>query len=607
MIGGAGDDTYFLLNAGDKITEAANGGTDTIVTIFNLTLGANIENAVAGNGELVITGNDLNNRLAGGIGAVVTDTFNGGKGADTLLGGNGDDVLDGGDGNDRLEGGDGIDKLTGGTGNDVYVVTDKLDTITENANEGIDTVETSVDEFVLGANVERLVLLGAADLNGIGNELGNVVTGNVGSNILLGLDGNDTINGGAGDFDILDGGAGNDTLNGGDGDDLLEGGIGNDRMTGGTGNDIYRIDSTKDIVIERANQGNGDAVQSAINYTLGANLETLVLIGDANLNGTGNSLNNDIIGSRGSNLLVGGAGNDTITGEIGPVGSDDTLIGGAGNDGLNGGAGNDVMQGGIGNDLYVVDSMDDKVVELAGQGTDTIVTGNIDINLSLLANVENVNLRDVADLDVTGNALNNRINGNDGGNVLNGGAGNDILDGKTGADLLRGGPATTSIVVTDDLDGVIENANEGVDTVQSAINFTLDDNFENLALIGDQSINGVGNASNNVITGNGGDNILVGLAGNDTLNGGNGIDVLDGGIGDDKMAGGGGNDFYDVDSAKDVVTEAANQGIDRINSSVSIALGANLEDLNLHGARGPQRHRQCARQRHRRQQRETTS
>ena len=324
---------------------------------------------------------------------------------------------------------------------------DKLDTIVENPNEGIDTVQTTVNDLDLAANVENLILLGTDDLNGAGNELANVITGNSGSNILHRPDGNDMINGGAGEFDILDGGTGNDTLNGGDGDDLLEGGTGNDRMTGGAGNDIYRVDNSKDIVIESANQGTGDAVQSAIDYTLGANLETLVLVGDANLNGTGNGLNNDIIGSRGSNLLVGGAGNDTITGEIGPVGGDDTLIGGAGNDGLNGGVGNDVMQGGIGNDLYVVDSIGDKVVELAGQGTDTIVTGVIDIDLAQIPNFENVNLTGMANLHVFGSALNNRINGNDVSNVLTGEAGNDILDGKGGDDLMRGGTGNDTYFV----------------------------------------------------------------------------------------------------------------------------------------------------------------
>ena len=584
MAGGAGDDFYFVFGADDKIVEAANGGTDTIAAVFNMTLAANVENVVA-NAPLVITGNDLNNVMTTGFALAVTDVFNGGKGNDTLLGGDGDDVLDGGEGNDRLEGGSGSDTLTGGAGNDTYVVIDKLDTIVEDINEGVDTVQTSVNELALAANVENLVLLGSDDLNAAGNELGNVITGNGGSNILLGLDGNDTINGGAGDFDILDGGAGNDVLNGQDGDDLLAGGAGNDKMTGGAGNDIYQVDSAKDIVIEGAKQGNADTVQSAINYTLGANLETLVLLGDADLNGTGNSLGNNVIGSRGRNLLNGGAGNDTITGEIGGVGGDDTLVGGAGDDGLNGGVGNDVMQGGIGNDLYVIDSVGDKVVELAGQGTDTIVTGVVDIDLALLPNVENVNLTGMANLHVFGNALNNVINGNDVSNVLTGEAGNDILDGKGGDDLMRGGTGNDTYFVDSQFDSVVENDNEGTDLVQSSVSFTLDPTLENLTLTGADHIDGKGNNLNNVIIGNEGLNDLFGFGGNDTLNGGAGdaSDLLNGGTGDDRMIGQGGNDIYVVDSAKDVVIEAADQGLDLVQSFVSYTLGANLESLELFG------------------------
>ena len=584
--GGAGDDTYFVTSAGDKVVEAANSGTDTIVTFFSMTLGANIENVVVGTGlDVAITGNDLNNVLSGGFGFVAADTLNGGNGDDILRGDNGDDVLDGGNGNDTLEGGNGSDKLIGGAGNDTYIVTDDLDTITEDLNKGIDTVQTTVNEFALGANVENLTLLGADDINGAGNELANIITGNGGSNILIGLDGNDTINGGAGDLDILDGGAGNDALNGGAGDDLLAGGTGNDRMTGGAGNDVYRVDSTKDIVIEGANQGTSDTVQSTINYTLGANLEILVLVGDANLNGTGNGLNNDIIGSRGSNRLVGGAGNDTITGEIGPVGGDDTLIGGAGDDALNGGVGNDTMQGGMGNDTYVVDSPGDRIVELAGQGTDLIIS-SVDIDLSQIANVENVNLKDGGNLNATGNALNNVINGNASVNILNGGAGNDILDGKVGADIMRGGAGNDLYIVNNVDEDLAENANEDIDTVHSTvIAFTLGANFENLVLLGANPISGSGNELNNVIIGNSALNDLFGFGGNDTLKGGDGdgSDLLNGGTGDDRMIGEGGNDIYVVDSTKDIVIEAADQGFDLVRSTVSFTLGANLESLDLLG------------------------
>jgi Ca2+-binding RTX toxin-like protein len=80
---------------------------------------------------------------------------------------------------------------------------------------------------------------------------------------------------------------------------------------------------------------------------------------------------------------------------------------------------------------------------------------------------------------------------------------------------------------------VVENAAEGIDTVQSTVSFTLSDNVENLTLLGTGNKNGTGNAGDNVLTGNGGSNVLSGLAGDDTLIGGSGNDTLLGGVGHD--------------------------------------------------------------------------
>jgi Ca2+-binding RTX toxin-like protein len=111
------------------------------------------------------------------------------------------------------------------------------------------------------------------------------------------------------------------------GDDVLKGTIGADIMTGGAGNDTYTVNSTGDKVVEFANEGT-DKVESTISYTLADNVENLQLMGSANINGAGNSLNNTIIGNDLSNTLEGNAGNDTLNG----WGGEDTLIGGSGND-----------------------------------------------------------------------------------------------------------------------------------------------------------------------------------------------------------------------------------------------------------------------------------
>jgi Ca2+-binding RTX toxin-like protein len=151
--------------------------------------------------------------------------------------------------------------------------------------------------------------------------------------------------------DSLYGLGGNDTLIGKQGNDYLDGGTGNDRMEGGKGNDTYIVDSTgffgssSDQVVENFNQGI-DTVRASVSYTLGTNVENLTLTGFSAINGTGNTLNNYIIGNSAANRLDGGFGNDTIDGGSG----NDTLLGGDGNDSLIGGLGSDTISGGNGND-----------------------------------------------------------------------------------------------------------------------------------------------------------------------------------------------------------------------------------------------------------------
>jgi len=178
---------------------------------------------------------------------------------------------------------------------------------------------------------------------------GTQLNGTESADSLVGGAGNDTLNG-AGGNDTLMGGDGADRLTGGIGDDRLVGGLGNDTMSGGAGNDYYVIDSTRDSITELASEGN-DTVESSVSFTLGANVENLVLTGSANLTGTGNELANRITGNDGANLLQGKAGNDTING-------------GAGNDTIDGGTGNDQLTGGAGADLF-------RFIKAGGQDTIT--------------------------------------------------------------------------------------------------------------------------------------------------------------------------------------------------------------------------------------------
>jgi Ca2+-binding RTX toxin-like protein len=240
--------------------------------------------------------------------------------------------LTGGAGNDRLDGKAGADKMLGGIGDDTYVVDIATDVITENTNEGTDTVESSV-KLTLGANVENLILTGSTAINGTGNTLNNILIGNVAAN-------------------TLSGGAGVDTLIGGAGNDRLVGGGGIDTMQGGTGNDNFVVDVTTDIVTENLNEGT-DTVETGITYTLGANVENLTLTGSTTVNGTGNTLDNVLTGNSAANTLAGGAGDDSLDGKAGA----DKLLGGIGDDTLYGKEGNDMLTGGIGADNFVFDTI----------------------------------------------------------------------------------------------------------------------------------------------------------------------------------------------------------------------------------------------------------
>ncbi|WP_198378945.1 calcium-binding protein, partial [Neoroseomonas rubea] len=259
-----------------------------------------------------------------------------------------------------------------------------------------------------GANIETLVLTAGAAQNGIGNGLANTLVGNGFANSLAG-------------------GAAADTLVGGDGADTLDGGTETDSLLGGLGDDVYQVEGANDVIVEAADEGIDRVIVSAgTAYTLGANLEHLVLAGATLLNGTGNALANQITGNVSANALTGDAGADT-------------LLGGDGGDTLDGGADTDSLVGGLANDTYIIDGdAPDTILELAGGGIDRVLLA-AGTAYTLDAEVENLLLTGAGAQNGSGNGLANRIVGNAIANSLFGAAGADTLEAGAGNDTLEGG------------------------------------------------------------------------------------------------------------------------------------------------------------------------
>lgn len=516
---------------GTSLELAILGGTDK-VTIEKFYAGSDIANtfnpiqrvAFATDTETTWSAADLLERASSNItGSSRNDSLTGLGGDDLLSGLAGNDTLVGLAGNDTLDGGSGADSMRGGAGDDIYLVDNTGDRITETSpSDGNDWVLSTVSH-TLSANVERLTLLGTTNLSAQGNILDNTLIGNSGAN----------------------------TLNGGQGADTMRGGL---------GNDTYYVDNAGDVVIEEpvavkssvpilapaqalapvatlenlaaepdiaslavevpdprivtgpvmidASGGGYDTVMSTVSFTLGSDLEQLRLTGSSNLQGHGNALDNALYGNSGANLLDGGDGNDYLDGSTGI----------------------DTLRGGSGDDIYVVDNARDLVSEDTGNGTDTVISP---LSWTLGTNIERGLLTGTTALSLTGNELANVLQGNSGTNTLYGLAGDDRLDGAGGADKMYGGTGNDTYIVDNIRDIVSETGGDGTDLVISSVTFSLGTDVEHLQLSGSNVIGGLGNSLDNRLTGNSAINILSGAAGADTLTGGGGADTLTGGTGAD--------------------------------------------------------------------------
>lgn len=638
MRGGAGNDIY-IVSAGDVVIENAGEGIDEVRTaLASYTLTANVERLIgtAATGQELI-GNAGANYLTGGAGA---DILRGNGGDDIYVVGAGDLVVENaGGGIDEVRTdlgvytlGANVENLTGTStqsqklignaldnvlrspapystlyglgGNDIYYVVGFYDFVAETAGQGYDIVRTTgAYQLSTGQEIEQLEVADAASTHAVtlyGNALNNLLIGNAGANLLVGS-------------------GGIDTLRGLDGDDTLSAN-GASTLAGGRGNDILYIDSPNAIVIELANEG-FDVVYAASTYTLGAGVAVEVLanaapFGTAPVTLTGNELANSIRGNAGANILDGGGGADQLIGfggndvyvvdnagdqvfeQVGDgldrvltsvnyilgagseiealtaanrsgtaalalVGNEfgNVVEGNAGANAIDGARGADRLYGFGGNDTYYVDSAQDQVFETAGQGTDIVYT-TVSYTLAAGTSVEVLAARapfESGALDLTGNELANVLRGNQGANILVGGAGADTMYGFGGDDIYY---------VDNALDVVFEAAGEGFDQVRSSVSYTLTAGMHIEQL---STTNGFGTEAIN-LTGNGLANALLGNYGANVLNGGDGAD---------RMTGFGGDDVYIVDNALDVIMEAANEGFDRVRTTVDYTLtsGSHIELL----------------------------
>jgi len=521
LVGTAGDDVINGLEGDDAVLGLAgsddlNGGAGNDV----LTGGAGNDQIDGGDGDDVIQGDLISASLSGDG----DDHLNGGSGRDLIYAGGGNDTVTGGADFDQIYGGDGADQIDGGDGDDFLIAgeigTDAAaDTVFGGTgNDRItagygDTVDGGADSDSLDLFLNYGASAGVtADFRELTNGGSLTIAGGVltGIEYVTGLsltEFNDRVIAGAvaglqGIF--LDGWGGDDDLTGTSGIDMISGGDGNDIIRGGVGFNPAIFPST-------------DRLRGDAGYDI-------IFIGSDGAKASGGDDDDTIYGGDAIDSIQGDDGNDILYGG----GGNDGLHGGDGDDFLDGGTGADILSGSYGDDTYIIDNAGDVIYD--NEGNNTVRSS---ISFILPEGTNTLILTGSADISGTGNLLANVINGNVGAN---------ILDGRAGADTMRGGAGDDLYRVDDGGDQVVENADEGVDTVRSSVSYALSANVENLGLTGDAAITGTGNGVANLLTGNGSANALSGLGGNDSLDGGGGDDTLDGGSGDDTLDGGFGRD-----------------------------------------------------------------
>ncbi|MDP2128878.1 MAG: hypothetical protein Q8K97_16040, partial [Pseudohongiella sp.] len=597
--------------------KTGKAGLDTLVSI---------ENLIGGVGNDQLFGDDNDNFLGGGAG---NDLLDGRGGNDVLVGGRGDDILRGGDGDDYLSGGAGNNQLDGGAGTDsidyssltygvtvvmagagsraaltsgevtsltpvdAYVWTDSLRSVPGPTGLPGDMIQTGTSETRFTYQIrdqgtddpsddvriqedpitpERIWKLNPLfaetpdDLKEVRflPDEGLLPEQEV-SVIQQYVSSRDQFT----NIERIIGGKGNDNFAGNAEDTFFYGGAGADTIDGGAGIDTagyqhsptgVTVDLTK--LVFKGGDAEGDSLKNIENIIGSAFADTLV--GDNN--------NNRLTPGAGNDNVSGGGGTDTVVFEFASTGVYYQLL--AGKLRVITADGPTVLSiDTISDDIEFLEFTDKTLsfadaVKFVVRGTESnnLLTGTIIADF-----IEGLGGDDI----INGLDGDDILDGGSGNDLLNGGAGNDRLIGGTGLDQFVGGTGDDTYVVDNSNEIIIEALNEGNDTVETSVNFTLPAHVENALVIEGKSVSVTGNSLNNVLRGGIGNQTLLGLAGNDTLDGGEGADAMIGGAGDD---------IYFVDNFGDVVgPETADGGTDTIITRISMKVPENIENLVVDG------------------------
>ena len=460
-------------DAGDVISSLGSSTDISISTSLNSTFNDLSTVALDSVGTLILSAGNQ----AGTADTVGHSKITGNGGHDTLT-----DSLSAAGGNEAT--------LIGTGGDDVFNVNNAGDVVTETSATGTTTVNSTVS-FTMGANMDVLNLTGA----------GLTGTANSGADLITSVGAGDTLVGGSGASTLIGDGAG----------------------------DVFFVNSATTSVTE-SHVGSNALIWSTADFTLGANMHTLHLTGNANLSGSGNTTADILIGNSGDDILndggVGGAG-DTLTGNS-----------------LNG------------NDTFVVYNATDMISEAVGGGASLVNAHITSGTLTIGSNIANIDLLGAATgVTLIGNGANNTITddssgGSNGGNILNGGVGADTM-----TDNSANGSDTFFV---DNINDVITEAN-GSGTISTTVSYTMGTN------IGTMTLTGTGTGL--TLTGNSGGNTIT-----DTAHGSN---VIDGGTGNDTMTDNsstGNGDTFVVNAVGDVVHEDHTATGALIQSSVDYSL-----------------------------------